>query len=163
MEFVSARRRLERVKGIEPSSSAWKAVALPLSYTRKLDFRLRSCRPAFPFTFHRAPIQIPQSQIRNQSVFISNWGVQDSNLRRHKPSDLQSDPFDRFGNPPRHLRRLIAPHGGLTRPRPSDTWQATRGRQRRRSLWRAVRPIDPKPAALFTYYELAGGLEPSTC
>jgi hypothetical protein len=26
--------------------------------------------------------------------------VQDSNLRRHKPSDLQSDPFDRFGNSP---------------------------------------------------------------
>ena len=30
------RARLERVKGIEPSSSAWKAVALPLSYTRAL-------------------------------------------------------------------------------------------------------------------------------
>ena len=29
-------RGLERVKGIEPSSSAWKAVALPLSYTRLL-------------------------------------------------------------------------------------------------------------------------------
>lgn len=27
-------RFLERVEGIEPSSSAWKAVALPLSYTR---------------------------------------------------------------------------------------------------------------------------------
>jgi hypothetical protein len=27
---------LERVKGIEPSSSAWKAVALPLSYTRDI-------------------------------------------------------------------------------------------------------------------------------
>jgi hypothetical protein len=26
--------KAERVKGIEPSSSAWKAVALPLSYTR---------------------------------------------------------------------------------------------------------------------------------
>jgi hypothetical protein len=25
---------LERVKGIEPSYSAWKAAALPLSYTR---------------------------------------------------------------------------------------------------------------------------------
>lgn len=25
---------MERVEGIEPSSSAWKAVALPLSYTR---------------------------------------------------------------------------------------------------------------------------------
>ena len=29
---------LERVKGIEPSSSAWKAVALPLSYTRETSF-----------------------------------------------------------------------------------------------------------------------------
>jgi hypothetical protein len=28
-------RKMERVKGIEPSSSAWKAVALPLSYTRE--------------------------------------------------------------------------------------------------------------------------------
>jgi hypothetical protein len=28
------RKGMERVKGIEPSSSAWKAVALPLSYTR---------------------------------------------------------------------------------------------------------------------------------
>src|SRR5215831_732865 len=35
--FEGARKclkTLERVKGIEPSSSAWKAVALPLSYTR---------------------------------------------------------------------------------------------------------------------------------
>jgi hypothetical protein len=29
-----AREHLERVKGIEPSYSAWKAAALPLSYTR---------------------------------------------------------------------------------------------------------------------------------
>jgi hypothetical protein len=28
-------QRLEREKGIEPSSSAWKAVALPLSYSRE--------------------------------------------------------------------------------------------------------------------------------
>jgi hypothetical protein len=27
-------KELERVKGIEPSYSAWKAAALPLSYTR---------------------------------------------------------------------------------------------------------------------------------
>jgi hypothetical protein len=27
-------KSLERVKGIEPSYSAWKAAALPLSYTR---------------------------------------------------------------------------------------------------------------------------------
>jgi hypothetical protein len=30
-------KRLERVKGIEPSYSAWKAAALPLSYTRVLS------------------------------------------------------------------------------------------------------------------------------
>jgi hypothetical protein len=34
---LSAGRKVERVKGIEPSSSAWKAVALPLSYTRLFD------------------------------------------------------------------------------------------------------------------------------
>jgi hypothetical protein len=33
-EVTGSRFGLERVKGIEPSSSAWKAVALPLSYTR---------------------------------------------------------------------------------------------------------------------------------
>ena len=29
-------KKMERVKGIEPSYSAWKAAALPLSYTRAL-------------------------------------------------------------------------------------------------------------------------------
>ena len=33
---LSYRRILERVKGIGPSQPAWKAGALPLSYTRKL-------------------------------------------------------------------------------------------------------------------------------
>ena len=35
-------KTLERVKGIEPSSSAWKAVALPLSYTRAGNSRQTS-------------------------------------------------------------------------------------------------------------------------
>jgi hypothetical protein len=38
---------LERVKGIEPSSSAWKAVALPLSYTR-IAVHHTCNRTAFP-------------------------------------------------------------------------------------------------------------------
>ncbi len=29
--------KMEREKGIEPSSGAWKALALPLSYSRKID------------------------------------------------------------------------------------------------------------------------------
>jgi hypothetical protein len=32
--FCKSLKLLERVKGIEPSYSAWKAAALPLSYTR---------------------------------------------------------------------------------------------------------------------------------
>jgi hypothetical protein len=40
---------LERVKGIEPSSSAWKAVALPLSYTRDIkDLARCSAKPRQP-------------------------------------------------------------------------------------------------------------------
>ena len=43
--------KLERVKGIEPSQLAWKASALPLSYTRKIlwsgreDLNLRPPAP----------------------------------------------------------------------------------------------------------------------
>src|SRR5262249_23522128 len=42
------------------------------------------------------------------STLDTHWGVQDSNLRRHKPSDLQSDPFDRFGNSPRHAPLILS-------------------------------------------------------
>jgi len=44
--------RLERVMGIEPTQSAWKAEVLPLNYTRLvtavdwLNFRLSGHRPA---------------------------------------------------------------------------------------------------------------------
>src|SRR5688572_23524750 len=38
---------MERVKGIEPSSSAWKAVALPLSYTRLLRQKTECRHPEF--------------------------------------------------------------------------------------------------------------------
>ena len=47
--------------------------------------------------------------IRHSSIRHLHWGVQDSNLRRHKPSDLQSDPFDRFGNSPRHEQLSVEP------------------------------------------------------
>jgi hypothetical protein len=44
--FGFAERGLERVKGIEPSSSAWKAVALPLSYTRLIQLPSQLITPA---------------------------------------------------------------------------------------------------------------------
>jgi hypothetical protein len=33
---------MERVMGIEPTTSAWKAEVLPVNYTRIKDFRLRT-------------------------------------------------------------------------------------------------------------------------
>jgi hypothetical protein len=39
-------KRLERVKGIEPSYSAWKAAALPLSYTRARPFNYHASEAA---------------------------------------------------------------------------------------------------------------------
>src|SRR5882762_6395487 len=50
---------LERVKGIEPSSSAWKAVALPLSYTRPVQnsFSLSFGSPPSPYSTPGLPIR----------------------------------------------------------------------------------------------------------
>jgi hypothetical protein len=45
-------KRLERVKGIEPSYSAWKAAALPLSYTRiPIFFQILSVSPEITWFF----------------------------------------------------------------------------------------------------------------
>ena len=44
----------KRVKGIEPSSVAWKATALPLSYTREIAKLARSRRPAKSFSTIRS-------------------------------------------------------------------------------------------------------------
>ena len=38
---------MERVKGIEPSQPAWKAGTLPLSYTRKFNFRVNTLKTAY--------------------------------------------------------------------------------------------------------------------
>ncbi len=59
-----------------PRPSAWKADALPLSYSRSSRWKGREW-----------------------------WWGKDSNLRRLKPTDLQSVPFDRSGTPP--LRFLL--------------------------------------------------------
>jgi hypothetical protein len=52
-------KRLERVKGIEPSYSAWKAAALPLSYTRAGQDMQRAgsiCNSSSPRQEHRLAI-----------------------------------------------------------------------------------------------------------
>ena len=75
-------RRLtpKRVKGIEPSSSAWKAMALPLSYTR-MQLSRRTTQLESSLT--RRPISSTRSLSCQCSQLFIKWGVQDSNLRRH--------------------------------------------------------------------------------
>ena len=94
----------ERVKGIEPSSSAWKAVALPLSYTRMLRspttiHRRSTCSLAATST--STPTKSQQRNSTNINTFngeaVGGAGFEPA---KAMPSDLQSDPFDRSGNPP---------------------------------------------------------------
>ncbi len=119
----------ERVKGIEPSSSAWKAIALPLSYTRNYlspAHVLWASSRALSRTFAGQPASLrfvssglslhprhplhPARRVPSRSVTVS--GVENARAvggagfepAKALPSDLQSDPFDRSGNPPEPLR-----------------------------------------------------------
>ena len=99
---------LERVVGIEPTSSAWKAEVLPLNYTRiqmtedrgqKTD--LKASRKAA--LFFRSVFRFQSSVFRCgllSSVFrlVEGEGFEPS---KAEPSDLQSDPFGRSGTPPK--------------------------------------------------------------
>ena len=66
-------KALERVKGIEPSYSAWEAAALPLSYTRAGLARGQSLRrtPGSPYGgiagLHQAPFA-PLSYLRRSQA-----------------------------------------------------------------------------------------------
>ena len=78
--------QMERVKGIEPSSSAWKAVALPLSYTRELvpkAARLRQrLRRATVAVEAGLPTAAPQAR-----RLVGEAGLEPA---KRKPADLQS-------------------------------------------------------------------------
>ena len=73
---------MERVAGIEPAPSAWKAEVLPLNYTR-----IRHRHPNVTRE-RRSPVGLcgGGGWIRTSEAFAS---------------DLQSDPFGRSGTPPK--------------------------------------------------------------
>ena len=112
-------RRLERVEGIEPSYSAWKAAALPLSYTRprgtyalckarwqpgESDLsHLRALRAA------SARAQPPRAIGTGVAALLNDddrkggwWGKQDSNLRRLSQRIYSPPPLP-LGTFPRRL------------------------------------------------------------
>ena len=66
------------------------------------------------------------------------------------PSDLQSDPFDRSGNPPELIELTIA--------RTLRGWPFPL-----KSVWKATALVSRLRAAPVRADELAEGLEPTTC
>jgi hypothetical protein len=88
-------KALERVKGIEPSSSAWKAVALPLSYTRAREAYMRArLRQNLrdPSRSAGLPAAAP-----NARRLVGEVGLEPT---KAKPADLQSAPFAARDTPP---------------------------------------------------------------
>jgi hypothetical protein len=88
--------RVERVKGIEPSSSAWKAVALPLSYTRAREV-LHASPPSAKLRrdisrWTGLPATVPQAR-----RLVGEVGLEPT---KAKPADLQSAPFAARDTPP---------------------------------------------------------------
>ena len=95
--------RLERVMGIEPTSSAWKAEVLPLNYTRE-TFCRRS--PAIP--------PANRSRFRpDPRTLVEGVGFEPT---KAEPSDLQSGPFGRSGTPPQRKQRILLNGTGRVKP-----------------------------------------------
>ena len=80
----SLRRTDKRVKGIEPSSLAWKAMALPLSYTRAQFPVFHSAGAGITYCYPETLLfsAAPHSIRGLDPMYVLQWGVQDSNLRR---------------------------------------------------------------------------------
>ncbi len=81
---------MERVAGIEPARSAWKAEVLPLNYTRNCPYDLGRTHTN---ANHKG----------THSKMVEGEGFEPS---KAEPADLQSAPFDRSGIPP-HWRGII--------------------------------------------------------
>ena len=75
---------LERVVGIEPTSSAWKAEVLPLNYTRLI-----------PPAFLARGADVPNLE---KPMLVEGVGFEPT---KAWPADLQSAPVDRLGTPPK--------------------------------------------------------------
>ena len=79
---------VERVMGIEPTPSAWKAEVLPLNYTRLASFTRGT-------GFGHDSLSAGR---RTRCRVVEGEGFEPS---KAEPADLQSAPFDRSGTPPK--------------------------------------------------------------
>ena len=88
--------------GIEPTLSAWKAEVLPLNYTRLpylcISSLPKECQGYILVILFRQPKPILFFLAINFQAMVEGEGFEPS---KAEPSDLQSDPFDRSGTPPK--------------------------------------------------------------
>ena len=92
--FLNWNSKKERVKGVEPSSLAWKAIALPLSYTRWCPCWREMSNNGITLLVVFSWIYIDWA---SRFIVVGSAGFEPA---KAMPSDLQSDPFDRSGNSP---------------------------------------------------------------
>ena len=85
-------KTLERVKGIEPSYSAWKAAALPLSYTRIWGDQLtrRAGGLTHPGIIGKPPGKPPETRRGRPSGLAKRPGC---GRKHRRPAPLNSDRF----------------------------------------------------------------------
>ncbi len=122
-----------------PRPRAWKARALPLSYSR-LDNTETMVTSSPTTSLWGGPIPgTPWQHYIDNDEDRSWWGEEDSNLRRRTPADLQSAPVGRLG---------ISPHppSGLSRERRHSRTFAHRARTSRLIPWSWRRDLNPRPA-----------------
>ena len=92
----------ERAMGIEHTPPAWKAGALPLSYTRNLFARNLFARNLFHQQTETVKTDLQSlSQTSKLTKIMAGAGFEPA---KAEPPDLQSGPFGHSGIPPkRHL------------------------------------------------------------
>ena len=99
---------MERETGFEPATPSLEGSrSSQLSYSR-LCHALQPLDPGCRLTGHRfASLARQGSRATGPSELLRGWwGEEDSNLRRHEPTDLQSAPFGRLGISP----EPVGPH-----------------------------------------------------
>ncbi len=102
----------EPIVGIEPTTPSlpWKCSTTELyrhQTSCALSGRPGSNRQHSAWKADTLPIELRPLALGSQ------WGEQDSNLRRHKPTDLQSAPVGHFGIPPMSKNSILEPVAGF--------------------------------------------------
>ena len=119
----------KRAKGIEPSSQAWKASALPLSYARGRELRVQRWELRGGDRSHLSTLS---SQL--------NWEWQDSNLRRRSHQIYSLAPLTARVHSPLSVASRDAPPDGDGEPRAFPAGGTARGGTRTRNL-RFTKPM----------------------